>query len=85
MKGDPNLELILEEEIHEIQRIWRMEQGDWQNSAYEIYNDVMGEHLAIEKEDIGGFGGTEQKLLMQVCQKRNVPYQLVSTLLNCGV
>ena len=82
MKGDPNLELILEEEIHEIQRIWRMEQGDWQNSAYEIYNDVMGEHLAIEKEDIGGFGGTEQKLLMQVCQKRNVPYQLVSTLLN---
>ena len=29
-----------------------------------------------------GFGAKEQELLMQTCQERNVPYQLVSTLLN---
>ena len=31
---DPEMNLILDEEIHEIQRIWRMERGDWQNTAY---------------------------------------------------
>ena len=79
---DPNITLILEEEIHEIQRIWRMEQGDWQNTAYQIYEKVTGIKLETVKDDLGGFGQTEQKLLEQVCTTHNVPFQLVSTLLN---
>ena len=82
MKDDPTIKLILEEEIHEIQRIWRMEQGDWQNSAYQINYEVTGVKLESVKEDIGGFGAEEQKLLQQVCTTSNVPYQLVSRLLN---
>ena len=83
MKNDPKIDLILEEEIHEIQRLWRVEQGDWKNSAYEIYREVTGEELeATTTEDMVGFGANEQELLMQVCQERSVPYQLVSTLLN---
>ena len=42
---DPKMILINEDEIHEIQRIWRMERGDWKNSAYEIYEQVCGEKL----------------------------------------
>jgi len=79
---DPNLTLILDEEIHEIQRIWRMEQGDWQNSAYQIYEKVIGKKLESIKEDLGGFGKIEQELLQQVCTTHNVPYRLVSNLLN---
>ena len=82
MKNDPDLKLILEEEVHEIQRIWRMEQGDWQNSAYQIFYEVTGVKLESVKEDIGGFGAEEQKLLQEVCTNSNVPYQLVSRLLN---
>ena len=83
MKNDPSLDLILEEEIHEIQRLWRVEQGDWKNSAYEIYFEVTGEKLKdTANEDMVGFGAKEQELLMQTCQERSVPYQLVSTLLN---
>jgi len=79
---DPNMTLILEEEIHEIQRIWRMEQGDWQNSAYQIYEKVIGKRLETIKEDLGGFGKIEQELLQQVCTKHNVQFRLVSNLLN---
>ena len=79
---DPNMTLILDEEIHEIQRIWRMEQGDWQNSAYQIYEKVIGKKLESIKEDLGGFGKIEQELLQQVCTTHNVPYRLVSNLLN---
>ena len=79
---DPGMELILEEEVREIQRIWRMEQGDWQNSAYRIYEEITGKRLESLKEDLGGFGETEQKILHQVCKKHDVPYPLVSKLLN---
>jgi DNA sulfur modification protein DndC len=79
---DPNMTLILEEEIHEIQRIWRMEQGDWQNSAYQIYEKVTGKKLESIKDDMGGFGKTEQELLEQSCTNHNVSFQLVSNLLN---
>ncbi len=79
---DPNMKLILDDEIHEIQRLWRMERGDWQNSAYQIYEKVTGKKLEEIKEDLGGFGKTEQKLLQQICKEHNVPSLLVSKLLN---
>ena len=79
---DPEMNLILNEEIHEIQRIWRMERGDWQNTAYQIYEKVTGGKLEQVKEDLGGFGQTEQELLQEVCQKHNISQVLISNLLN---
>ena len=79
---DPNMDLIKEEELHEIQRIWRMERGDWKNSVYAIYEKVMGEKLSPPQEDLGGFGSVEQEILEQICNKNNVPTLLVSKLLN---
>ncbi len=78
----PDMKLISDEEIHEIQRIWRMEQGDWQNSAYQIYEKVVGIKLESVKEDMGGFGEMEQLLLEKVCLQHNVPSKLVGNLLN---
>ena len=79
---DPDMRLILDDEIREIQRIWRMEQGDWRNSAYEIYERVTGRRFEEDAEDMGRLGGMEQQLLQDVCHKRGVPYRLVSSLLN---
>jgi DNA sulfur modification protein DndC len=59
-----------------------MEQGDWQNSVYQIYEKITGIKLETSEEDLGGFGDMEEKLLQQVCMEHNVPTQLVSTLLN---
>ena len=79
---DPKMRLILEEELHEIQRIWRMEQGDWENSVYQIYEDVTGEAISPVQEDIGGFSNVEQEILNNVCKSNDVPKLLVSKLLH---
>jgi len=79
---DPKMSLILEEELHEIQRIWRMEQGDWKNSVYQIYKEITGETISTIQEDLGGFSNVEQEILDQVCVKNNVPKLLVSKLLH---
>jgi len=79
---DPKMTLIYDYELHEIQRIWRMERGDWQNSVHEIYQKVTGEKLEEIKEDLGGFGNLEQKLLQEICTKHDVPSLLVSKLLH---
>ena len=79
---DPKMCLILEEELHEIQRIWRMEQGDWENSVYRIFEEITGETISPIQEDLGGFSNVEQEILDQVCVKNNVPKLLVSKLLH---
>lgn len=81
-KHDPDMILISEDEIHEIQKIWRIEQGDWQNTAYAIYYDVTGIQLNQIINDAGSFGPDEQKLLEAACTKHQIPYRLVSNLLN---
>ena len=79
---DNNMSLIREEEIHEIQRIWRMERGDWRNSAYRIYEKATGVALSPPAEDMGAFGEAEQEMLEEVCARHGVPALLVSKLLN---
>lgn len=79
---DPHMRLITEPELHEIQRIWRMERGDWRNSVYQIYEKVIGEKIQAVQEDLGGFGSVEQEILEEVCNKNNLPQLLVGKLLN---
>lgn len=81
-KSEPSMVLISEEEVHEIQRVWRMEQGDWQNTAYSIYSEVTGVRLESPNSDSVHMGAEEQELLEQVCSEHKVPYKLVSSLLN---
>lgn len=78
----PDMTLISEDEIREIQRIWRMENGDWQDTAYRMYEEIAGVRLDPDAGDAGGFGAAEQSLLEEVCRKHGVPYKLVSSLLN---
>lgn len=77
----PDMTLISEDEIREIQRIWRMENGDWQNTAYRMYEEIAGVRLDQDGGE-GGFGAAEQSLLEEACRKHGVPYKLVSSLLN---
>ena len=82
LKNDPEMELILEEEIHEIQRIWRMEQGDWKNTAYAIYAEITGKNLNSVQNELGNFNKTEQELLEKTCSTHKISFKLVSNLLN---
>jgi len=75
---DPSISLIHDDELHEIQRIWRLEHGDWQNSVYSIYKEITGIKLDAQKEDLGAFGKMEQDELAKVCKQEGVPYELMA-------
>ena len=75
---DPEIALIHDDEIHEIQRIWRIEHGDWKNSAYEIYQKITGDTIVPHEEDLGAFGLIEQSELENVCNNLDVPYELLA-------
>ncbi|MEM2613003.1 MAG: DNA phosphorothioation system sulfurtransferase DndC [Nitrososphaerota archaeon] len=78
---DPNIQLILPEELHEIRRIWRTERGDWEDSLPKIYREITGEDLDWIQDDIS-FSLNEKSLLIDVCKKHNVPEQLLIKLLD---
>lgn len=75
---DPAITLIGEDEVREIQRIWRVEQGDWHNSALSLYRDVAGVDLEADGDDLGAFGGAEQSELEAACGLHGLPYPLVA-------
>lgn len=79
---DPNINLILPEELHEIRRIWQMERGDWEDSLPKIYREVSGEDLVWIKDDLGVFTKKENKLLEEISKKYNLPLRLVTKLLD---
>lgn len=79
---DKEISLIQDDEIHEIQRVWRMERGDWRNTAYAIYQRVTGRKISSARDDAGSFGVMEQDVLEEVCAKTGTPPELVARLLN---
>lgn len=84
-KKGHDMVLISEDEIHEIQKIWRKEEGDWQNTAYTIYQDVTGISLRPDSLEIGSFGVNEQLILEEICKMQEMPYRLVSCLINAEI
>ena len=79
---DPNIQLILPEELHEIRRIWRMERGDWQDSVPKIYCEITGSDLDWVQDDLGTFTARESDLLDEICSEHQVPQRLVTKLLD---
>jgi len=77
---DPNLNLILPEELHEIRRMWQMNRGDWHDSLPAIYKDITGADLAWVKDDLGMFTSDEDSLMGKICTKNKVPLNLVKKL-----
>jgi len=76
---DPNIQLILPEELYEIRRIWRTERSDWEDSVPRIYREIISKDLDWSHDDIT-FTSKEKSLLIEICQKHNIPIQLVMKL-----
>jgi DNA sulfur modification protein DndC len=79
---DPNIELILPDELHAIRKIWRSEEGDWKDSAPRIYKEVTGQDLKLIADDIGTFGLEESRILEELATKHDIPYRLVTKLID---
>lgn len=79
---EEEMELIREEEIREIRRLWREERADWADSVPTIYNEVMDDDLDWVTDDLGSFGELEAEVLGEVCEDHDVQPELIKRLLD---
>lgn len=77
---NPDERLISNDELLKIRQLWLFEEGDWQDSLPDIYEQTTGEKLAIPKDDWSGLGGLEFKILQDVCAEHNLPIELLTQL-----
>lgn len=78
---ESDIELISEEELHEIRRLWRTERQDWEDSVPQIYRQVSGSDLPWLTDDDGKFDAQDQQLLEAACREHDVPFEMVAKLL----
>jgi DNA sulfur modification protein DndC len=81
LKNDPEFKLIQDEELYAIRRIWRAEEGDWEDVLPRIYREETGETLNWIEDDASVFGVLEENLLLEVCQARGVSSELIKQLI----
>lgn len=73
--------LIQVEELREIRRIWRSEQGDWGDAVSEAVKTVTGKELPAEAADGFEFQADDAKVLADVCGTHDLPPRLMAQLL----
>jgi DNA sulfur modification protein DndC len=78
---NPREELVSEEELHEIRRIWRTERQDWDDSVPRIFREVHGYDLDWPVDDDGLFDADDKELLASICKEYGVPFELVARML----
>lgn len=76
-----NTALIQDEELREIRRLWRSEQGDWGDAVSEIVKDATGRELPIEGADSYEFQASDAQVLADVCNTHGLPPRLLAQLL----
>lgn len=80
---DRSLELITQEELHEIRKLWIQDpnEPDWEDSLPEIYRDVFHTDLDWADSDAGVFTRHHAELLRTLGQEHGVPAELIMKLL----
>ena len=79
---DPNLELISQDQLHEIRRIWRVDEGDWQDSIPAIHREVTGRDLDWVQEDAPASSELDERVLVEVCEDHGLPAGLMRELMD---
>ena len=74
--------LIQEVELLEIQRIWREELGDWQDTVHRLVADILGRELERKQSSEFRFDADDAAALRSVCDEHDLPPQLLAELLN---
>ena len=78
---DPGINLITDDELVEIRRIWRTERQDWEDAVPQIYAEVVGKRDWVVDDTIS-FDETDKEVLTALCNKKGVPVTLVAKLLD---
>jgi len=77
-----NFSLIGRDELHEIRRIWQMEEHDWEDSVPTIYREIYDEDLNWLRDDVSCLNASDKELLSEICENYQIPTGLVAKLLD---
>lgn len=73
--------LIQDEELREIRKIWREENGDWGDAVLSIVKELLGRELSVRDDDDFQFRAEDAEILNSVCIDFELPAGLLSELL----
>ena len=73
--------LIHDAELLEIRRLWRSEEGDWDDTVATLVREILGRELPKKDDETFNFNGEDRVLLEKVCSEYSVPPNLVARLL----
>lgn len=79
---DPQQKLISDAELHEIRRLWRTEEGDWEDAVPRIYREIVGEDLDWIDEDAASSTSLDSRVLAAVSADAGVPSELLRELID---
>lgn len=79
---DSSLELIREDELMEIRRLWRVEEGDWEDSVPRIYQETLNRQLIVPEDDVANHGLLELSILKHCAEEHNLPLGLLQELID---
>lgn len=74
--------LIRPEELFEIRRLWRVEEGDWTDTLPRLYQEVTGSTLEWPAEDVANRGLLELQILEQCAEEHDLPTGLLRELID---
>lgn len=77
---DKNISLIQENELHQIRKMWRFDEGDWEDSLPKIFFETTGEEFVGLVDDNVGLGGTELGLLSEISDKYELSERMLMEL-----
>ena len=78
----PDFELLSDEELREIRRLWIIERRDWEDTLPGILLETTGRKLHWEKEEINIPGRLEREILSRHAETENVPLALLQKLID---
>ena len=78
-----DLELITEDELHEIRRIWVLEKHEIEDRLPKIYLDVLGKNFkGIQLDDSQPYDEAIMELLRSVCDDNELHFEMMRNLLD---
>ena len=78
--GDDSIKLITEAELKRIRQIWRLDEGDWEDSVPKIYAEVVGGEIDWLEDDWSGMGAVEKQILEEVAKEHELMPQMLAEL-----
>lgn len=76
--------LIEENELHEIQRLWKEEKSDWESSVYAIYEGVYGKRIDNGIDEVGFLTLDDKQAVQNICKAEGFPAELALELLSAA-